>query len=117
MILKALVKTLLVIYGFSTMSFAIMDVSHRILHGIKNEFHSHEHESHHTIGDHHVSLQAEVSHQTDSDPASPVHSYFLFFENCNAIVINFSAAVTHYLEGSFPLSSFYAAPLVPPPLP
>ncbi len=107
---------LLIIYGVSTMAFGIMDISHGILHGIKNEFHGHGHKSHHTIGDHHVTLQAEVSHQTDSDPASPIHSYFLFFENCNPIVINFSAIVTHHLEGACLLSSFYAAPLVPPPL-
>jgi hypothetical protein len=108
---------LLVVYGLSIIGYGMLEVSHGIMHKIKNKFHTHAHDSNHHFEDHHTVLYSPAASQpTDNDSISPFNSYFLFFEQDILILRNLVAGHSCVSETLERLTPFYSTPLVPPPL-
>jgi hypothetical protein len=115
---KTLTKTLLIIYGMSIMGYGMLEVSHGIMHEIKNKFHHHAHDHFHNLSEHSgASFYVTPNSPPDNnDSISAFNSYFLFFE-CNPLILeNLVAESTYESETLEPLTLFYSNPLVPPPL-
>lgn len=123
--MKALAKSLLIIYALSIMGYAILDVTHEALHNIKNPFHQHvikqhshhqhEHVHHHHVEDHHHLLKKSDSKDKQVTTVN-ISCYFLFFHD----VIKFKSP--SFRLADFELVSNTRLPVVflmppsPPPL-
>jgi len=99
------------------MGYGMLELSHGIMHTIKNKFHTHAHDGYHHLDDHHTVLySAAVSQSNDNDSISPFNSYFLFFEQDTLILRNLVAEPSCVSETFERLTPSYSTPLVPPPL-
>lgn len=125
--MKALATSLLIIYGLSIMGYALLDVTHELLHKVKNPFHQHEVKAHthqhkrehdhyhHHVEDHHKFLTK--SDTSDKRGSSINISWYFFFFHGAPRFINTQPGFSTFVQVlNTRLPIVFLKPPSPPPL-